>query len=145
MANWYGTSRTNYFHCDRPALVEALKPFDLAIHDGTDGMVMLSPGEMSDTGDWPSFGSYEREGEEDWPEEVEFSFERHVMPHVFEGEVVIAMSAGAEKLCYVTGNAEAYVRQGAETRTAYLSLHEIYNIAAEKFQVDRTQITACEY
>jgi len=149
MSQWYGTARTNYFHCDLAALAEAIEPFDLRVYEGGDGLVMLSPSEMSDDGGWPSWAQIDAPDPEDAGEtiekEIEFSFEEYVMPYVVEGEVVIAMSAGAEKLRYVSGNALAFCRRGLEVQIVHISLQDIYALSAEKFAVPRESITACEY
>lgn len=140
MANWYGASRTNYFHCDdRAALETAIEPFDLQIMPGSyETLLMLAPSELSEGG-WPIFAITEDDVE------IEFSFEKIVMPHVKEGEVVITMSAGAEKLRYVTGQAQAFIRKGEEVRSCALSLNDIYAKAAARFETPLADITACEY
>lgn len=145
MANWIGASRTNYFHCDLPALEKAIEPFDLSIEDGEDGTVMLSS-EDADTGAWPSFGQLDvEEADEGYPDEIEFSFETIVMPHVAEGEVVIAMSVGAEKLRYASGYAEAFIRRGDKVESCGINLEGIYTLAANTFGVQLAAITAAEY
>lgn len=132
MANWHGTSRTNYvFVDDIDLLKEALAPFDITIDQDERG-VMFSSRE-SDNGEFPSCTYIQRDGEED--EEIFFSWKEHVMPYVKEGEVLIAMEVGAEKYRFVTGYAEAYVRKGEDVQSIDIDLNQIYAMASEKFGI----------
>ncbi len=123
MANWYGTSRTNRVrYVDKDALEKALEPFSIAVEfDEEKGTVMFMDEDGMD-GHWPSFG--EVEGVDEMDDEVEFSWEETVMPHIQEFQVLVVMQSGAEKHCYVSGKAynKACSEQGAmsyETSAMY--------------------------
>lgn len=143
MANWYGTARSNKFTVvDMDGFKTALAPFgdiEIAQRDGK-VMLMVTDG---DYGGWPSVVYDWVEGEGDV--EIEFSPAIHIMPYVKEGEVVVLMEAGAEKLRYITGNAQAYIRIGDEVKTEYLDLSRIYHNAADAFGVDVESIDVAEY
>ena len=141
MANWYGAARSNYFQVsDMPGLTASLENTDVSIHSNSDGSLHCLLVESSGDGDWPSF--VETAADED---EVEFDFEVHVMPFVADGEVVVTMVAGHEKLRYITGAACAYVRRGEVVTECHLLLNDIYDLAVEELGVTRNEITECSY
>ena len=132
MANWHGTSRTNYVYVDDIDLLkETLAPFDITIDVSNDG-VMFSSRE-SDSGSFPSFVYVQHDDQED--KELVFDWKEHVMPYVKEGEVLIVMSVGAEKYRYVTGYSEAYVRKGTDIQSIGLDIGEIYELASEELGI----------
>jgi hypothetical protein len=117
-------------------LEKALEPFDINISkDGEGEFICLLSGDSSD-GAWPSY-SEDNEGNE-----LEFSFAEHVVPYMAHGQVLIVMEAGAEKLRYITGYAEAYHSDG---RVVAVSLYDIYALAAKEFGVSRGDISHAEY
>lgn len=77
--------------------------------------------------------------------DYEFSWEDHIMPMVAEGEVFIVMEAGAEKLRYISGYAEAYCRKGKEVGMTALSLYDIYEKASGAFGVETSAIQEATY
>jgi len=136
MANWYGTSRSNYVRmADLEGFKKAVEPFDLN-YDEKDGLVVFFCSDSSDGG-WPGFGEDEETGEE-----LEFSFEEHVVPYLADGEVLITMQAGAENLRYVSGYAAAYTKGES---TLYVSLDDIYKKAAEEWGISRAAISTAAY
>jgi hypothetical protein len=137
MANWYGAARSNYIKIkDINGLEEALEPFDINISKDRDGeFVCLLSGDSSD-GAWPSYS------EDDEGNELEFNFITHVVPYMAPDQVLIVMEAGAEKLRYITGYAEAYHSDG---RMVGLSLHDIYALAEKEFGVAHSYISPAEY
>lgn len=140
MADWSGTSRTNYVRIhDKEGLLASISPFDIDLHkhEQNDEFFMFSGG-SSDEGGWPSSALVNGD-------EVQFSFEEHVMPFVAEEEVLVAQCCGAEKLRYVTGYSEALVRRGDVVKKASVSMNEIYARAAREFGVDKETITPAEY
>lgn len=144
MSSFNGAARTNFFNVDNLiGLQEALEPFDIKIisHDLSEDFVYLYP-ETEDRS-WPSYATIENEGGED--EEIEFSFEEHVMPFVREGAVVVAMAVGADKLRYLSGYAFAFIRKGEDVLREQISLSEIYDRAAQKFEVSTDVISECRY
>jgi len=65
-----------------------------------------------------------------------------VAEQMMEGQVLVIMMAGYEKLRYILGGAEAWNWKG---ESVYLCLSDIYKKAAEEFQVDVDSITDCSY
>lgn len=127
MANCYGTTRTNYFTPIDLASFEAqMKLYGIGTWNDKDGMIAIAPSQCSD-GFWPS--SFQDEA----GTEQEFSFQKCIMPLVKEGEVVIVMSVGNEKLRYVVGEASAYHRIGDGVEEVNISLGGIYALAKEAF------------
>lgn len=138
MANWYGSARTNYVRIkDMPGLEQALEPFGVRIghHPSHDDFVCLDTSGSED-GDFPSY-AIDEDGKE-----YEFSFEEHVVPYLAEGQVLIATSAGAEKLRYITGWAGAYAWDG---RTHFINISQIAEEAAKAFGMDPRQIASATY
>lgn len=132
MANWTGKSRTNYVRVkDVDALRSALEPFEMKIHvhPQAPDFVMFE-GDTED-GDFPTTAC----GDDD--EELEFSFEDHVVPHLCEGQVLLTQVIGSEKLRYLSGYASAYAWDG---RVEHLGISDIHKIAAEKFGLDPRSI-----
>lgn len=91
-------------------------------------------------GGWSRFGWNDETGDE-----VEFDMATHIMAFVKEGDVVIVMESGAEKLRYVTGWAKAYVRQGDAVRECGVDLDEIYGKAAIEFGIAVEEIIQAIY
>jgi hypothetical protein len=137
MANWYGAARSNYVEIkDIDGLKKAIGTFDInVIEAARKGFVCFLGGEGSD-GAWPSY-SIDDEGNE-----LEFSFAEHVVPYMAPNQVLITMEAGAEKLRYITGYAEAYHSDG---RVVAVSLYDIYALAEKEFGVPRADISRAEY
>jgi hypothetical protein len=122
MANWYGTSRSNYFRVKDPVEFEAwVERTGLTAFPGeVDGYF----GVADDTGEgWPTDPDDEDAGL-DFPDQLA----RYVLP----GDVVILMSAGAEKLRYVSGIAIAFRVDEAGVFANYeqVCLDKIYDITA---------------
>jgi hypothetical protein len=137
MANWYGAARSNYVKIkDLNSLKKALEPFDIKISGevGSD-LVCLLCGDSSD-GAWPSYS------EDDEGNELEFNFAEYVVPYMAPDQVLVVMEAGAEKLRYITGYAEAYHSDG---RMVKVSLYDIYALAEKEFGVSRGDISYAEY
>lgn len=140
MADWNGTARTNYFKAlDIEGLRKSLEPFEVNIHEHHEdpSYVMLSP--MTDDGGFATLALDEED------EEIEFAFETHVMPFAQEGEVVVLQECGAEKLHYVTGFADAFIREGDQVRSVGISMNSIYTLAATEFGVSVEDIARCSY
>lgn len=131
MANPYAAARTNYVKFDDfEALKSALSPFPLEVVEKNSKHALL----VRDYEGWPGFGIDEEDVEH------EFSFEEHVCPHLAEGEVLVAMEAGHEKLRYVWGRATAYIKSGDAVS---VSLDDIYDLAKAKFGIE--SITEASY
>jgi len=146
VANWYGTARSNYVRIkDMDGLKKALGPFDIKVvaKDNSDPNLVCFLSVDADSGGWPGFGYVEAENEETGAgDEVEFDPAAHICPFMADGEILVMMEAGAEKLRYVTGSAQAYNSKG---EVVYLNLDRIYKLAAKKFKADLSKISLCEY
>lgn len=75
-------------------------------------------------------------------DETEIDWVNILTEHLAEGEVAILMEAGAEKLRYITGWAQAISWDG---RVNTVSLDDIYAKAAAEFGVDIDSITRAAY
>ncbi len=139
MADWNGASRSNYVKIqDLEGLEKSLEGsgVDLRGCVERDAYCLLATG--TGDGSWPSYLEAVDDGEE-----VEFTFESHVMPFVAEGEVLVAMTAGYEKLRYVSGYASAFIRRQGKIERTDLDLCDVYSKAEQAFGV--TGVTAAEY
>lgn len=124
------TSRTNWFDVkDEAAFRAALKPFENIVEIATrsgDDKLMLSA-EDNDEGTFPS--AYFDENNKC----QEVVFHDLVAEHLADGEVAVFISAGADKLRYVSGSAIA-IDNTLKTVDIYLS--QIYDKAKEAFGRD---------
>ncbi len=139
MANYCGAARSNYVRIEnREGLRQSLEPFAIDLNEkqqeGEHFCCFLS---TTDSGGWPDFV------EDDEGNELEFSFEELVMPYVKEGECLVVMESGAEKLRYIIGCASALVRKGDKMEVVSLTLNDIYQLAKDNLGV--TNITDCSY
>lgn len=134
MANWNGTARSNYFRVkDKDAFREALKPYEIRVWDSTyDTTLVAIASEDGDTGDWCCYDD----------DMNEIPIWELVAPHLQDGQVAVFLSAGAEKMRYITGSAMAVTNKG-EPVGVYLS--DIYNKAAAFFGVPMESITDASY
>jgi len=108
MANWYGTARSNYVKVkDVEAAIRDLAGCDIEIytHPTETGYIMLAGCE--DDGGF----RFERYNENDEFEE-ELDLKEWATKHLCEGQVLILVEVGAEKLRYVTGWSTAYSWDG---------------------------------
>lgn len=139
MADWYGAARSNYVRIkDMEGLKASLEPFEIEISHGSDeneGKICLL-GSSADNGGMPSYI-----WEDGTDEMIEFSFAEHVCPFMEDGEILVVMESGAEKLRYITGYASAYNAKGD---AVHVSLSDIYTKAAEFFNIKEDDISRCE-
>ena len=108
MADFYATSRSNYVLVkDVDAAIEALKDFDIPVrrHPKNANAIMLTGCDGDGTF---SIVSYEE------LVETYLDLQEWCKKHLVEGQVLILVSAGAEKLRYVTAWAEAYTWKGEQ-------------------------------
>ena len=130
MANWYGTSRSNYFKVkDEDAFREWAESRDLEVFETTQGLG-IAPSFMSEDGSWPSY---------DYDEDYEIDFQAELIEHLAEGQVAILMTIGAEKLRYLTGYSVALAWDG---RRISVDIADIYGKVEVEFGVTPT---AAEY
>lgn len=132
MANWYGTSRTNYFRVkDFEAFKAWVANLDVEIVTDDDGLVGLLCG---NDGCWPSW-YYDEQSDVD----VDIDFTYELSKHLAEGEVAVLVTAGAEKHRYVTGHAAAVNHKGEEL---CININDIYDLIHAKWG---TEVTLAEY
>ena len=132
MANWYGHARSNYVKIkDIFGLLDAIEPFALGIYQGDNGDVGFITND--EYGGWPSSTELEN-GEELW-----FDPGVHIVPFLVDGEVLIMMQVGSEKLRYLTGSASAYHSDG---RVIDVTIDQIYEKVRTEF--NKTP-SLCEY
>ena len=124
MANWYGTSRSNYFNVkDEGAFREWAERRDLEIFTNLVGQLAVAPSSMSEDGSWPSY---------DDDDDCEIDFQAELIEHLAEGQVAIIMTIGAEKLRYLTGYSVALAWDG---RRISVDIADIYDKVETEFGV----------
>ncbi|MHB8742801.1 MAG: hypothetical protein ACYC9L_06700 [Sulfuricaulis sp.] len=124
MADWYGSSRSNYFHVkDADVFRKAMANFDVEVWDNKEDPALfgLGCGECSD-GMWPSW---------DCDTDEEFDFIDKVWPHLADGEVAVFQTIGSERMRYLTGFATAVNHTGERVD---VSIEDIYEKAEQAFQ-----------
>ena len=131
MANWYGTSRSNYFNVkDEGAFREWAERRGLEIFTNLVGQLAVAPSSMSGDGSWPSY---------DYDDDCEIDFQAELIEHLAEGQVAIIMTIGAEKLRYLTGYSVALAWDG---RRISVDIADIYDKVEVEFGL---QPTVAEY
>lgn len=138
MANWYGAARTNYVKVkDYAALCKFLEglPIEVHPHPNAESFVCFQPTE-NDCGD------FQYQLIDDDGDEMGWDWQGAVCPNLVEGQVLIVMVTGSEKLRYLTGYAEAYTWDG---RMVGINIDEIYSRAAQTFGVSVSTFATCTY
>lgn len=134
MANYYSSSRSNYF---RVKDKEKFKDF----LDSTRSLSFIE--------DKEGRAGFLVEGEEGLPyyiyneetgEESELDLAQELSQHLIDGEVAIYQEVGAEKLRYLVGYSVAVNSKG---ETITVNINDIYKIAQE--ELGGEDITTCEY
>lgn len=127
MANWYGSSRSNYFKVeDEDAFREWAESRDLQVLEKPGGLFGITPSSMSEDGSWPSY---------DYDEDCGIDFQAELIEHLAEGQVAIIMTIGNEKLRYLTGFAVAVAWDGRRTT---VDINDIYDKVETEFGVKPT-------
>lgn len=135
MANWYGSSRSNYFRVkDEGAFREWVYEVGLEVLEGEGGLRGIAPSRMSDSGDWPTCASVESD-DPDERDERDVDIANELSTHLAEGEVAVLLTIGAEKLRYLTGYAVAVNWKG---EIVSVGLDDIYAKAFEAFGIQPT-------
>lgn len=108
MANFNGTARSNYVKVkDVAAATAALEPFGNEIHKHPDNADYIAIfGGCYDTGTFTTLRG------DDEGEDVELDFAAWAQEHLEPGQVLVLMTAGAEKQRYVSAWAEAHTWDG---------------------------------
>jgi hypothetical protein len=132
---------------DVEALKKALSIFGaVSVCEGKPGTYCLLATDTED-GTWPSFACVECEDEdhpddEPMEQEIEFDPVELICPYLADGEVLVMMSGGHEKLRYITGNASAYIKSGL---LCEVSLYDIYDKVNVALAGTEFTCTPCEY
>ncbi len=140
MSNWIGTARTNYVKFASYEGYEAAKALveasgnEVHPHPEFELVAMIS-GE-GDTG-----GFYFTHYNDDTDEDVEWWWP-DITKHLADGQVLVAIEAGAEKLRYISGHAIAVHKDG---RHVELSLNDIYERALSAFGIMATPAVYTEF
>lgn len=138
MANWSGVARTNFVkikNLDDLLVATQDLPINVVPHPEAAGYVSFDP-EENDSGSFDMV-TWAEDGEE-----LEWSWSDLCAQHLFEGQVLIVMTIGSEKLRYLTGFAEAYDWFGNHV---FVTLNDIYAKAAAEFGVPEHQIATATY
>lgn len=138
MANWYGTSRSNYFKVKdgdvfRAAMsmvgglyVEYDEARGFMVHGDDDGYwpnsrLIPDPECPDDDSAWLD--------EDIWVPEI-------IAEHLTDDSIAVFQTVGAEKLRYLTGHATAINSKGEYIE---VSIEDIYGLATGKFGIDPTR------
>lgn len=139
MANFIGAQRSNYVMF-QPEKLEEVEEYlgqfeiELSTHSKQPEFYCLLASEYSE-GVFSTWCTDENDEDID----LELGW---VAEQMMEGQVLVVMMAGHEKLRYIVGHAEAWNWKG---ESVYIGLSDIYKKAAEAFQVDESSITDCIY
>ena len=139
MANFTGAQRSNYVMFKPEKLEEVreyLEQFNIELSPDSNQPELYCLLPSNHCEDVFSTSSVDENDEEI---ELELGW---VAEQMMEGQVLVVMLAGYEKLRYIAGYAEAWNWKG---ESVYLDLSDIYKKAAETFQVNQDSITECSY
>lgn len=133
MANWIGSSRSNYFLVKDLAAFKAMVESQISELEVSgpeqsgerQGKVCLLISKGSDSGALPN-----TRWDDEKDEDVEIDLPSLIAPHLVEGEIVVLQEIGAEKLRYLTGYSIAFDHTGERVE---VSLRDIYALAMAKF------------
>ena len=138
MANFYATSRSNFVLVkDVQAAIESLKPYDIPIHRHPTNKNAIMLAGCEDNGTFSSSCMGES-GEDIYLDLAEWS-----AAHLADNQVLVLVSAGAEKLRYVSAWAEAYTWKG-EVVTVDL-LETLFSKIYEKLGIDAINVADPSY
>ena len=146
MSDYICTVRSNYFHVKDPA---SFRDFMGRVHGSVD---FISLWQAQDEEGRPVFGfapygstaglkNAEADDDDLLDEGAYDEFIQGLQEHVAEGDAVILMETGHEKLCYVTGAAIILTSSGQE----YLSLVELAAKRASEMLGNPGWSTQCDY
>lgn len=129
MANWVGTSRSNYFRVkDEDAFLKFADATGAEVFIGDQNRYAVA---ATDDGFWPA--SIYKQYEDGTDEYVDIDFVSELAPHLADGEVAVLMTAGAEKLRYVTGYAIAIKNDGSRMS---VDINNIYDMVRQTWGID---------
>ena len=138
MADFYATSRSNFVIVkDVQDAIESLKPYDIPIHrHPTNKNAIMLAGCNSN-------GTFSSSYMDDNNEDVYLNLVKWCKTHLQQGQVLVLVSAGAEKLRYVSAWAEAYTWKG-EVVTVDL-LDTLFSKIYEKLDIDAIEVADPSY
>jgi hypothetical protein len=130
MANYYASTRSNYFRVKNATAFEAWcrkrsLDFWTKHYDGVGDRYAVSAGTGNSAG-WPHYDP-ELDGD--------FELTAELATHLDPGDIAVLIEIGSEKLRYLTGIATAVHHSG---RTLSVGLDEIYDRAIDAFDGDLT-------
>lgn len=138
MADFLATSRSNYVLVkDVQAAIDSLKPYDIPIHrhPTNKNAIMLAGCDANGTF---SLSYVDESGDEIYLDLTEWCKE-----HLQQGQVLVLVSAGAEKLRDISAWAEAFTWKG---ETTYVDLVEtLFSKMCEKFDIDAIEVADPSY
>ena len=137
MADFFATSRSNYVLVkDVDAAIEALKDFDIPIHrhPKNANAIMLAGCD----GD----GTFSTTRYDDLVESC-LDLPEWAATHLVEGQVLVLVSAGAEKLRYISAWAEAYTWKGEQVSVDLLT--SLFSKMYEKLNIDKIEVADPSY
>lgn len=127
MANYYATTRSNYFRVkNTEAFLDWCSERSLEHWAGGRENFHAISADNGDYSGWPSW---------DHAEDHEIDFAAELAEHLDPRDVAVLLESGSEKLRYITGVATA-VHPNGETVT--ITLADIYKEAQEAFGDDMT-------
>lgn len=143
MANWYGTARSNYVRLKDPQAVKALlaeRTPEVHVEESSSkpGLYVFLVSGMSDSGGWPSVPLLDADGEED-DDADHIGFDDLIAEHLADGEVLILVECGAEKLRYLTGWARALRVKDGKRQDLFVSIEDIYRLVEKRWKVKPTE------
>jgi hypothetical protein len=95
MANWYGSSRSNYFRVkDGDVFLKWAEERGLGVFKNKEeaGLFAIHGGESTDDGSWPSF---------DVEGDTEIDLVTELAQHLAKRQIAVLLEVGAEKLRYL--------------------------------------------
>ena len=138
MADFYATSRSNYVLVkDVQAAIDSLKHYDIPIHrhPTNENAIMLAGCEA----DGMFNSSYVDESGDD----IYLDLAKWASSHLQQDQVLVLVSAGAEKLRYISAWAEAYTWKG-EVVTVDL-LETLFSKIYENLDIDAIEVADPSY
>lgn len=136
MADFFATSRSNYVLVkDVTAAIDSLKHYDIPIHrhPKNANAIMLAGCDADGTFSTTCHGLVE----------AYLDIPEWCKKHLVEGQVLVLVSAGAEKLRYVTAWAEAYTWKGE--RVSVDLLDNLFSKIYEKLDIDEIEVADPSY
>ena len=138
MADFYATSRSNFVIVkDVQAAIESLKDYGIPIHrHPTNSNAIMLAGRNCN-------GTFSLSYMDESGEDIHLDLADWAATHLQQGQVLVLVSAGAEKLRYVSAWAEAYTWKG---ETTYVDLIEtLFSKMYEKFDIDAIEVADPSY